>query len=166
MKRLMISILLCAICIAAEADTNTNMKIGVVDIQKIMQSSPRVRAISQALQNQFKPREDKLKAEEQSIIDAVNKLKRNASVMTKEQIDEQKNEIADERNDFQAKQSQFMQDARAAQEKDLGGVIVQINSAVKKVAERGHYTLILQSDHAVYYQPDMDITADVLAAMK
>ncbi len=164
MKKLIVGLLLLCVTWAVEADDS--VKIGVVDIQRIMQTSPEVRSISEKLQNQFKPREDKLKAQEQAIEDLVNKLKRNSAVMTAAQIEAQKSQIDDKRNDLQAAQAQFMQEARAAQEKDLGGIIEKINAAVEQIAKREHYTLIVQRDHVVYYQPNMDITSEVLATME
>lgn len=164
MKKLVLLISLLVSCVAIQAAPA--IKIGVVNIQKIMESSSKVRAINASLQSKYKPRADRIKAAEQKFVDDVNKLKRNASVMTKSQIVNQQQALAKKRQMLENEQSQFIQTLREAQQKALTGVIANIDNAVSKVAKSGHYTLIIQRDRAVYFLPSMDVTPQVMAILK
>lgn len=60
-------------------------KIGVVDLQKIMQTSSQMKAIQQKLEKDFKPRRDKLVAMEESLKKDMEKFKRESAVMSQAQ---------------------------------------------------------------------------------
>ena len=165
MKKIIIAISLLIFTVSIQAASATN-KIGVVDVQKILRSSPKIKSSALALRKRFQPREAKLKSQGQALQKEMVDLKRNSTVMSKSQIAEKQTEIANKRNDLRLAESQFMQEVHAAQQKDLGAVIARINKAVEQVAKRGHYTLVVQRNHAVYFLPKMDITSQVLAVMK
>jgi len=57
-------------------------KMGVVDLQRIMQTSTQMKAIQQKLEKEFQPRRNKLVAMEQNLKKDMEKFKREAAVMS------------------------------------------------------------------------------------
>lgn len=60
-------------------------KIGVVDLQKIMQTSSQIKEIQKKLEKEFKPRRDKLVAIEASIKADMEKFKRDSAILSASQ---------------------------------------------------------------------------------
>ena len=78
MKRIgavLVALVFCLFGANLFADT---AKIGVVDLQKIMQTSNQMKSIQQKLEKQFKPRRDKLVAVETGLKSDMEKFKRDS----------------------------------------------------------------------------------------
>ena len=60
-------------------------KIGVVDLQKIMQTSTQMKGIQEKLEKEFKPRRDKLVAMEEGLKKDMEKFKRDTAIMSQTQ---------------------------------------------------------------------------------
>ena len=89
MKKLIVSVvvttalfLLDQMCLQRMFATGAPIKIGVIDLQKIMQKSSQVAAISRQLEKRFKPRQQTILAARKSLQEEAEKLHRNASVMS------------------------------------------------------------------------------------
>jgi outer membrane protein len=62
-----------------------NAKIGVVDLQKIMQTSAQMKQIQAKLEKEFKPRRDKLVAMEEGLKKDMESFKRDSAIMSQSQ---------------------------------------------------------------------------------
>ncbi len=140
-------------------------KIGVLDMQQIMQKSSQVLAINKQLQAQFQPRQQKIEAAQKQLQDEVNNLNRNASVMSAADRTKLQEKATKDKDDFQAMVQSYQKDLNAAQSADMQKFMGSLNNAVATVAKDGGYTLIVQRAAVPYMQPDMDVTPAVLKAL-
>ena len=62
--------------------------------------------------------------------------------------------------DFQRRQREFREDLNQRRNEELTGVLDKANRAIKAIAEREKFDLILQD--AVYVSPRLDITDTVI----
>ena len=69
-------------------------------------------------------------------------------------------ELSDMDRDFQRRQREFREDLNQRRNEELTGVLDKANRAIKAIAERDKFDLILQD--AVYVSPRLDITDTVI----
>ena len=69
-------------------------------------------------------------------------------------------EIAEMDRDFQRRQREFREDLNQRRNEELSAVLDKANRAIKEIAEREKFDLILQE--AVYVSPRLDITDQVV----
>ncbi|MFX7800679.1 OmpH family outer membrane protein, partial [Acinetobacter baumannii] len=72
-------------------------------------------------------------------------------------------ELSDLDRDFQRKQREFREDLNQRRNEELAQVLERANRVIRSIAEQRKYDLIVQE--AVYVNPRIDITDDVLKAL-
>ncbi|MBA4697540.1 MAG: OmpH family outer membrane protein [Legionella sp.] len=138
------------------------MKIGVVDLQKIMQTTPEMKTIQQKLENDFKARRDKLVAMEENLKKDMAKLKRESEVMNQAQKKDLEKKIIEAQQTFEREGQQYQQEATAAHNQAMEGLYSKVRKAIDSVANSEKYTLILQKDAAPFSGTSMDVTDAVI----
>jgi outer membrane protein len=142
-----------------------NVKVGIVDLQKIMQTAPQMKAIQQQLEKNFKPRRDKLVAMEESLKKDMEKFKRDNAVMSDAQKKDLEKKILAAQQLFEREGQQYQQELSTAHNEAMEGLYTKIRTAIKKVAETKKYDIILQKDAAPYSVDSLDVTADVMKSI-
>lgn len=166
MKRLNAGIIGLVMTFAAGASFAEASKVGIVDLQKIMQTSPQMKTISQKLEKQFKARRDNLVAMEADIKKDMEKFQRDNAVMSDAQKKEMQNKIMSSRQKFEMEGQKYQQELSTAHNKEMEGLYSKVRTAIAKVAENGKYELIIQKDAAPYSASTMDVTDQVMKAIK
>lgn len=165
MKKLLISIVLLA-SLSVLGIANAEMKIGVLDLQLVLQQSPQVQAADAKFRKEFGAREQKIKDQAQALQTEVDNLNRNAAVMSTAEQNKAKDKIAKDQDNLQQAQAQFQQDVQTAQGKAMQTILNQIKDVVASLAEQKGYDLIMQKSSLVYSKDEYDITPQVLRALK
>lgn len=137
-------------------------KIGVVDLQKIMQTSPQMKAITQKLEKEFKPRRDKLVAMEEVLKKDMETFKRDGAVMNNTQKKDMEKKIVTGQQVFEREGQQYQQELSTAHNEAMEGLYGKIRKAISKVAESEKYDIVLQKDAAPFSATRLDITEPVM----
>lgn len=137
-------------------------KIGVVDLQKIMQTSSQMKAIQQKLEKDFKPRRDKLVAMEEGLKQDMEKFKRDSAVMSDSQKKELEKKILAGQQTFEREGQQYQQELSTAHNEAMEELYGKIRKAIAKVAETDKYDIVLQKDAAPFSSDKLDITDSVV----
>ena len=138
------------------------VKVGVVDLQKIMQTSPQMKVIQQQVEKDFKPRRDKLVAMEGSLKNDMEKFKRDSTVMSDAQKKELEKKIIAAQQLFERQGQQYQQELSTAHNEAMEGLYTKIRTAIKVVAEAQKYDIILQKDAAPFSIDSLDVTPAVI----
>lgn len=151
----------------ALAFTGTNAfadwaKIGVVDLQKIMQTSSQMKAIQQKLEKDFKPRRDKLIAMEDGLKKDMEKFKRDSAILNQTQKKDMEKKIVAAQQSFEREGQQYQQELSTAHNEAMEELYGKIRKAINKVADTEKYDLVLQKDAAPFSTPKLDITESVI----
>lgn len=141
------------------------MKIGVVDLQKIMQTSAEMQTIQEKLEKEFKPRRDKLVAMEEGLKKDMETFKRDSAVMSAEQRKTLEKKIVDAQQVFDRDGQQYQQELSTAHNQAMEGFYNKIRAAISLVAKNEKYDLVFQKDAAPYSQDKLDVTDKVIKAM-
>ena len=152
---------------AASASVQAADKIAVVNVQEVFQKMPARDAVAKQLENEFKGRATALQAQETALRSQEQNLQQNASTMKPADRAKAEKQFMANREDFSAKAQAFDQDNRRRQNEESNKIGARIQDAVKAVASKAGYDIVIDSKAAVYVSPDAkDITDDVLKQVK
>ena len=137
-------------------------KIGVVDLQKIMQTSTQMKGIQEKLEKEFKPRRDKLVAMEDGLKKDMEKFKRDTAIMSQTQRKDLEKQIVATQQQFEREGQQYQQELSTAHNEAMEEFYNKIRAAIAKVAESEKYDLVFQKDAAPFSVDKLDVTAKVM----
>jgi outer membrane protein len=165
MKKTIITLALAAAVATVGAQASTT-KIGVVNFMHVFAQAPQGKSTLDKLKSAMKPRIDKLKTEQQSLVTSLKALNRDAPTMTKTARAAKEKTLDAQQKSFQKevvglRGSEMKEEHAAAKSFETA-----IKAAVKSVATKGSYSLILSSQAAPYVTADLNVTSQVVSAMK
>jgi len=141
------------------------LKVGFVNVPRLMQEAPQAQAARERIQSRFQPREKQLQSEHDALQKMQQKYQRNSDVMSQSERDDLQSKIQDKQHDLQLKQQQFQDDLQSTRSKELRKLNGTIKAVVDRIAKQGHYDLILV-DGVAYVSNKVDLTERVLAELK
>lgn len=137
-------------------------KIGVVDLQKIMQTSTQMKAIQEKLEKEFKPRRDKLVAMEDGLKKDMEAFKRDSAVMKATEKKDLEKKIVATQQQFEREGQQYQQELSTAHNESMEEFYNKIRAAIAKVAETDKFDVVLQKDAAPFSAERLDVTSKVM----
>lgn len=146
------------VCQAADA---SQLKVAVVNVQQVLQQSPRVASLSKKLEAQFKGRQSSINAEQQSLQAELDKFKKEEPTMNQKTRDTEQKKIAADRADLMKKVVDYQQDLQKEQNKIMQGILGDLNGIVSGIAKAQGYTLVLDSQAVIFAADGNDISKDV-----
>lgn len=162
MKRISGLLFALAFIIVGHSAWAEGAKIGVVDLQKIMQTSSQMKVIQDKLEKEFKPRRDKLVLMEEGLKKDMEKFKRDSAVMNATQRKELEKKIVSTQQQFEREGQQYQQELSTAHNEAMEDFYNKIRAAIAKVAERDAYDLVFQKDAAPFSVDRLDVTDKVI----
>jgi outer membrane protein len=134
------------------------VKIGVVDLQKILETSNS----GKAAQNELKVQRDKMQVDMKQrgneIQEIESRMQREAMVMSKETREEKEREHRIKVSDFQALQRKYQSDLQEVERKLMGKLQSEITSLVGDIAKKDGYLLVISNIGVIYALSSTDIT--------
>lgn len=148
--------------IAQAADATTpQIKVAVVNVQQVLQQSPRVAELSKKLEGEFKSRQTKIGDEQKALQDELDKFKKESPTMSQKDRDSVQKKIASNRSELVKQVVAYQQDLQKEQNKIMQGILTDLNGIVSKIAKNQNYALVLDSQAVIYASDGNDITKDV-----
>lgn len=141
-------------------------KIGVVDLQKIMQTSPKMKEIQQRLEKDFMPRRDKLIKMEEQLKSDMEKLKRDSAVMSEAQKKELQSKIMTNKQTLDKEGQAYQQELSTEHNKAVQGLYEKVKAVIDQVAKEKKYSLVIQKEAAPYSDNQLEITDLVMKKLK
>jgi outer membrane protein len=161
MKKTMLAMCVAGGLMLSSVSLAAGAKIGVVNIQKIFVSSPKVAATKKKLMGEFNTKKSALQAKQKSIQAKVDDYKKNSSVMSKAQKQKAQTQLAALQNSLMQMEQGYEQQMDLAQQKAMQKFVVDLKGVVATVAKSDKLDLVVPSNAAIYSSPSMDITAKV-----
>ena len=147
---------------AAEPSAATDIKVATVNVQQVLQQSPRVAEISKKLETEFKNRQSKIGDQQKALQEELDRFKKESLTMNQKDKDAMQKKIAADRSDLVSKVVEYQQDLQKEQNKVMQGILTDLNSIVSKIAKSQSYALVLDSQAVIYpSNGNNDITKDV-----
>lgn len=147
--------------LAAEAAS----RIGVVNLQVLLQESPQARAATTALQDELGPQQREIETLRQTLVQREEKLNKDAATMTSAQVNAAQRELRDGLIDLQAKQEKFEDRLSTRRNEEMMKLNRLVLEEVQKYAQANNFDIVL-ADGVLWAKQALDITAPVLQAMQ
>jgi len=143
-----------------------DVKIAVVDFQRLAQESPQGKAVMDAMRAEFAPRERTLQAQAQTIKSKQDKLQKDGATMTDEQRMRSEKELRDGERDFERARGELQDDVTARRNEEMSRLQRTLVEEVRTYAKAQSYDMVVSSETVLYQTPNFDITPAVLNALQ
>ncbi|MEQ1546160.1 OmpH family outer membrane protein [Methyloglobulus sp.] len=137
-----------------------DLKIGVVEIAKVLEKAPQAEKAKKRLEQEFKPRDNQLVSQQKEIQSMQEKFKKDASTMSESQRNRTETDIQNKMRDAKRSQQEFSEDFNARRNDELGKLQKRIVESIRAIAKDQEFDLIL-TDGVIYSNPQMDITSQL-----
>ncbi|MGH6610782.1 MAG: OmpH family outer membrane protein [Burkholderiaceae bacterium] len=154
---------LVATLIAAAPAYAQELKIGVVNPDRLLRESTPARAASQKLEAEFSKRAKEVEDMGTRLKAQAERFEKDSPVMTESDRTRRQRELAELDREFQRKQRELREDLNQRRNEEMQGLVERSNRIIRQIAEQEKYDLIVQE--AVYFNPRIDITDRVLKAL-
>ncbi len=159
----------CAIVVAAlaaaPAALGAELKIGYINFGRLLEESPQARAAQQALEGEFLPRQREVAAQQKSLEEKRDRLKRDAAVMSEADRIKAEREIRDLELNVTRRFNELQEDLNLRRNEEVGRMQRALLQEVQSYARANGYQLVV-SEGVLFAAEAVDITPQVIAAIK
>lgn len=166
MKKILLFISALAMIASISIASAANLKVGVLDVQKVMQQIPQVTAMQKKLKKQFSPQTKKITTTQNQLRADLTKFNKNRLVMKDSDKKALKKKIIKGQDDLRNLQINFQQQLMAAQRKAMQSILNDVEGAVNSIAKSENLDLVLTKASIAYNDDNMDITNQVVKKLK
>jgi outer membrane protein len=139
------------------------LKIAVVDAQRLTRESVPAQRASKQLEQEFAPRLQAIQTRQQRVTELQRQLEKDGPVMSATDRRNAEQELTRVTMDTERLQREYEEDLNTRRNQALTALFEQAHRVVQRIAESENYDLVLQD--AVYRAPGTDITDRVLEAL-
>lgn len=154
------SMVIAAIAIIGFSANAAELKVGVVNLQKIMQESPQVQQVKSRLKNEFAPQQTKILNKQQALQSLEKKL-RSTAPKTDADREAMQMKAATLRHDIQQLRNDFLDDLNLRRNQELGKLQRMVVEEVNRYAAEHGFDLVI-GDGVFYASPRVNITSDII----
>jgi len=137
-------------------------KIGVIDLQKILESSNSGKSIQAELKTQKDKMESDLKQKGSEIETIGKRLERESMVMSKEMREDKEREQRIKINDFKSLQKKYRSDLQKFEVQLMNQLQKDIKELVDDIGKKGGYLLIINKYSVLYAPGSIDLTDSLI----
>lgn len=137
------------------------LKVGYVQVDKILKEAPQTAESGKKLEREFSPRSQELDKMQKQITAIDDTLEKEGVTLTDSERRNKQRQATTLKVEFQRKQRELREDINIRKNEELSVLQDRINNAVKSVSEAEGYDLVMYSGVA-YASNKIDITDKVL----
>jgi outer membrane protein len=141
------------------------LKIGVVNPERILEQAPQVEAARSRLEKEFASRDKELVAAQRDVKSLEEKLSRDSSVMSESQRAKIERDVLTKKRDLKRSQQEFREDVSIRRNEELDKLQRQIYQTIVQIAKERKFDLVL-GEGVIYASDSVDITDQVLQRLK
>jgi len=155
---------LCLCGLLAAQPASAEVKMGVVNFQKLLEEAPQTKTAMAALENEFAPRRRELLTMQNDLKARDEKLQKEGAVMAEADRAKAEKTLRDQQREFSRKAGEFQDDASTRRNEEIGKVQRYLVTEIQGYASAQGYDLVL-ADGVLFAKGPLDITANVLALL-
>ncbi|MDR3628968.1 MAG: OmpH family outer membrane protein [Desulfocapsaceae bacterium] len=157
-------ICLCASLMMSKTGNAADVKIGVMNGQKVIWTCAAGVKAKAKLEAKMKELQERFKADEQALVDLQNEIQKKSSAWTETKKNEKMTEFNTKRRDLQAKEEDARAEMNKLKETELQPIINAIQAELETFGKEHGYTVILDSNSGAvpYFNGDSVEISDTL----
>lgn len=161
MSNILKSLVLASLMTLSLSAYSAELKVGYVQVDKILQDAPQTAESGKKLEREFSPRSQELDRMAKQIKDLESALDKEGLTISEAERRNKERDVQSIKIEFQRKQRELREDINLRKNEELGTLQDRINKAVQSVSEAEGYDLVVYSGVA-YASKKIDITDKVL----
>jgi outer membrane protein len=166
MYRAVVSIVVAAwICAFSGQLSAADLKVGFVDVAKILDTAPQAEKARTAIEREFAPRDRKLLQQQKELRQLEDRLIKDGQVMSAAKRGALERDIRTLKRELRRGQEEFRDDLNLRRNKELGKLQRNVITAIRQLAKEQTYDLVI-SDGVLFAGERVDITDKVLSKLK
>jgi outer membrane protein len=148
----------------AWSQTNGILKIGVVDINRLLSESPQFQEARARIEDEFAPREREIIAMQATLEENAKQLEKYLPVMGESEREAAQRELRNAERDLVRAQTQFREDAQARENEIMRDIQQEIGQEIVGYGQSEGYDIILPAGGAgvIFASPRVDITSPLI----
>jgi outer membrane protein len=150
--------------VSVPASAQAPLKIGVINVGRLLENSPQAEAVTKKLSDEFAPRQRDIQAAQTRLQQQQDRFQKDAPVMGEEERLNLERQIRDGQRDLQRTQNEYLEDLNARRNEEVGKLQRDVLLKVQDYASAQKFDLVLGD--AIYVSKALDITDQVLAVLK
>ncbi|MGI9341692.1 MAG: OmpH family outer membrane protein [Gammaproteobacteria bacterium] len=150
---------------AASAVSAQQLKIGFVNVGRLISESPQATVAMEALQEEFAPRQREVVALQAELKERQDQIQRDLDVMGAEERRNAENELRRDERELNRQQQEFTEDINLRRNEALRKLQGELLREVQTYAAQAGFDLVV-SDGVLYASEAIDITEQVLEGLK
>jgi outer membrane protein len=158
-------LLLMPALVAAGSGVTQDLKIAVIDPNRIVEESPQYEEARQTLSAEVAEREADLVDQQQGLDRLGEKLERDGALMSEEEVKRLQNDIRARKRRLRYAKAELQEDFALRQSELRTKLVKQVEEVVRQIAKEQDIDLIV-SEGVVYFSERIDISADVVERLK
>ena len=160
-----IGLLLGVALLAGTAHAQTSsMRIGVVNVARLLEQAPQAQAAMSALQEEFAPRQRDIVGIQRALQEKQQTYDRDGQIMGEAERLSLEREIRDGQRDLEREQNDYLEDLNIRRNEELGKLQRSLLQQVQAHARNAGYDLVVAD--VLYYSSAIDITEEVLRGLQ
>jgi len=147
------------------AQAASGLKIGVVDLNRLIKESPQAKVMQKALEDEFAPRRRALAAKATELKEQRTKLEKDMQVMGAEERRAAEARYRDDERDLGRRQNEYEEDVNVRGNAELGKLQEAVLKEIAAFAKQKGYDVIV-GPGVLYAAQNVDLTAQILASLE
>ena len=140
------------------------LKIGIVDVNKILKEAPQTISANKKLEKEFSARTEKLKSKIKTLDADGKKYQKESLTMSDDQRDKAEKNLQQRRIEIQRNERELREDMDLRRREEIGDLQEKINITIDKIAAEEKYDLILYNGIA-FASDKVDMTEQIIKAL-
>lgn len=141
------------------------IKIGVLDVNKVLTSVPQVKKMQTDLKKEFDPRGNEIVKMQNAFVADIDKYRKSNVNKKGDELLKEQQKLIEENRKLQEARVNFQRDLVTTQNRALGPILRQVETVVEKIAKEKKLNLVLTKMSTVYSEAQFEITDQVIAEM-
>jgi outer membrane protein len=159
---LVMAFALATIFVMTGSSIAADVKIGVMNVQKIIVQCDAGKAAKDRFEAKMKELQTKFKSEEDELKKLQAEIKKKSSVWNEEKKAEKVREFQKNGRELQAKTEDARFEMKQLQDKELEPILKSLEKVVNTYGAEKEYTAILDSKNVIYFGEAVDVTATIV----
>jgi outer membrane protein len=160
-KVLLGSLAAAAFAIPASAD----IKVGVVEYQRLLSESPQAKTLTEALEGEFGPRYQQLVTQDRALKAKAEKLQKDGDTMSADQRSKAEKDLRDGARELERKGKELKDDSEAKRNEEFVKLQRTLTNEVRDYAKAQNFDVVMM-DGVIYATPAVNITDAILSALQ
>ena len=148
-------------CACAGPAAAVDIKVGFVDVSKVLDQSPQAEEARQRIQAEFAPIDQEILGQQRDLRALEEQLVRDGAVMANSERQRLEREVLSRTRDLRRNQEEFREDLNLRRNQELQKLQRQVVLAIRAMAKSEDYDLVI-SDGVLFASERVDITGTVL----